>query len=63
MSLFSPRSVLAVVGTMLALIALYLLLEWGTNTTQILGSLAGGAIGTIGALQGRNVSGGAFSVS
>ena len=56
MSAFNPRGVIGVIGVILALIALYLLLEKGANTTQLLGSIAQGAIGLTGTLQGRTVS-------
>lgn len=63
MSLFSPRGILGVVGVILALVALYLLLEKAGGATQILGALATGSLSTIGVLQGRNVSASGVSVS
>jgi hypothetical protein len=62
-SMFSPKGILGVIGVVLALIALYLILEHATGATSILGSLAGGSLATIGVLQGRNVSGGGYSIS
>ncbi len=56
MSLFNPRGILGVIGVMLALIALYLLLEKASGATSILGALASSALQLTGALQGRNVS-------
>ncbi|HET9691001.1 MAG TPA: hypothetical protein VFP61_07595 [Acidimicrobiales bacterium] len=63
MSLFNPRGLLGLVGTMLALIALYLLLEKASGATSILGALASGSLGVFGVLQGRNVSSNGTSVS
>lgn len=63
MSIFSPRGLIGVIGVILALIALYLILEKGGQATKVLGSLASGSIGLVGALQGRNVSGGGYSIS
>lgn len=62
MSIFNPRGLLGVIGVVLALIALYLILEKAGGATQVLGSLASGSIGLIGTLQGRNVGAGGVSV-
>lgn len=56
MSLFSPRGITGVIGVVLALIALYLVLEKAGGASQVIGSLAGAAMTGIGTLQGRNVS-------
>lgn len=53
MSLFSPRNLLAVIGTMLALIALYLVLRNFLGAESILKTLASGAVNLTTALQGR----------
>lgn len=53
MSMFSPRNLLAVIGTMLGLIALYLVLTHFLGAEGILKSLSSGAIGLTAALQGR----------
>lgn len=63
MSMFNPRGILGVIGVILALIALYLILEKAGGATSVLGSIASGSIGLVGVLQGRNVSGGGYSVS
>lgn len=63
MSIFNPRGILGVIGVILALVALYLILEKGTNATAILGALTSGSIATIGVLQGRSVSGSGYSIS
>lgn len=63
MSIFNPRGILGVIGVVLALIALYLLLEKAGGATQVLGSIASGSVGLVGALQARNVSIGGVSVS
>lgn len=63
MSFLNPRGILGVIGVILALVALYLILEKGANATSILGALTSGSIATIGVLQGRSVSGQGFSVS
>lgn len=63
MSIFNPRGILGVIGVILALIALYLILEKATGATNILSALAGGGIATIGALQGRSVSGAGYNIS
>lgn len=63
MSIFSPRGLIGVIGVILALIALYLILEKAGGATQVLSSLASGSIGLVGALQGRSVSGGGYTVS
>lgn len=63
MSIFTPRNILAVVGTVLALIALYLILEKAGGATQILGSIASGSLALTGALQGRTVTSNGVSVS
>lgn len=63
MSFLNPRGILGVIGVVLALVALYLVLEKATGATNILGALASGGIGFVGTLQGRTVSGGGYSVS
>lgn len=63
MSMFNPRGIIGVIGVILALIALYLILERAGGATQVLGSIASGSIGLVGALQGRNVAGNGVSVS
>lgn len=63
MSFLNPRGILGVIGVILALVALYLILEKGANATSILGALTSGSIGLVGTLQGRSVSSGGTSVS
>lgn len=63
MSIFKPTSILAVVGAMLFLIALYLFLTHASSGAQILGSLASGAVSITGALQGRSVNASTGQVS
>lgn len=60
---FAPRNVLGVVGIILGLIALYLVLTMAAGANSLLGTLASGSLGLVGALQGRNVSAGGVSVS
>lgn len=62
MSLFNPRGILGVIGVILALIALYLILEKAGGATNILASLASGSIALVGTLQGRTVSGGGYTI-
>jgi len=52
-SLFKPSNVLAVVGTMLALIAIYLVLTHWLGAESILKALSSGAVSLTTALQGR----------
>ena len=47
---------LGIVGTMLALIALYLLLEHATGAASVISSLGAGTMAIFGTLQGRQVS-------
>ena len=53
MSLFDPRNLLAVIGTMLALIALYLILRNAMGAEGILKQLSTGSLHMVQALQGR----------
>lgn len=59
---FNPRSWLGALGIMLALIALFLVLEYAGGATALVGALATGASQVFGTLQGRAVSGGGVSV-
>lgn len=63
MSITNPRGILGVIGVILALIALYLLLEKAGGATQLLGAVASGSLGVIGTLQGRTVTYNGASVS
>lgn len=56
MSLFDPRSLYAVIGVILFLVALYLILANGTGANTLLSTIAGGTVGLVGTLQGRAVS-------
>lgn len=47
---------LGIVGVMLALIALYLVLEHATGAAGLIGALAAGGMSIFGTLQGRPVS-------
>lgn len=53
--MFTPRNLLALLGTMLFLIALYLVLEKAGGASQVFGALANGGLALIGGLQGRTV--------
>lgn len=53
MSLWSPRNILAVIGTMLFLIALYLVLTNFVGAERILGTLSTASTGLVSTLQGR----------
>ena len=50
------RNWLGVVGVMLALIALYLVLEHATGAAGLIGALGAGTMAVFGTLQGRSVS-------
>lgn len=50
------RNWLGIVGLMLALIALYLVLEHATGAAGILGALGAGTMAIFGTLQGRSVT-------
>lgn len=47
---------LGIVGTMLALIALYLILEHAGGAAQVIGTLSAGTMAIFGTLQGRTVT-------
>lgn len=47
------RQVSGIVGTMLLLIALYLVLKFGANASKVIGSIATGAARVFKTLQGR----------
>jgi len=51
-----PRGVLGVIGVMLALVALYLLLEHAGGASQIFSTLAASGMALFGTLQGRTTS-------
>lgn len=50
------RNFLGIVGVMLALVALYLVLEHATGAAGLLGALAAGGMAIFGTLQGRTVN-------
>ncbi len=62
MSVFKPNSIWTVVGTILFLVALYLVLENSLGSSAILGKLFSGSTALIGTLQGRPVSGAGVTV-
>jgi hypothetical protein len=47
---------LGIVGTMLALIALYLILQNAGGAAQVIGTIGAGTMAIFGTLQGRNVT-------
>lgn len=47
---------LGIVGTMLALIALYLILEHSAGAAQVIGTIGAGTMAIFGTLQGRSVT-------
>ncbi len=52
----ASRNWVGIVGTMLALIALYLILEHAAGATSVLSTLAAGTMTVFGTLQGRPVT-------
>jgi hypothetical protein len=62
MSIFDPKTIWAVVGVCLFLIALYLVLENAGGASSVLSTLFAGTSQTFGILQGRNVTTGRVSV-